>query len=196
MRSSRGFSLVELLVALVLALAICLLVVPPLFRLAGGLRVDLAAHELSGLLRLARAEAIGRSAFVGVRFYPQDGFVEYALFRDGDGDGVRNADIASGVDRPLTPRRSLRHLDGDVGFGFPPGRMPRDPGDPRKRLQRREDPIRFNNSELASFGPLGTGTPGTVYVTDGRHHLVAVRVHNRAGRIRLMRWDARADAWR
>jgi Tfp pilus assembly protein FimT len=194
--SSRAFSLVELLIVLALLLAVCLLVVPPLLGLAGALRVDLAAHELSGLLRQARSLAIRHSAYVAIRFYPQEGCVEYALFRDGDGDGVRNGDIGDGVDPQLTPRRALRHLRGAVGFGFPPGRMPRDPGDPRRRLDRREDPIRFNSSELASFGPLGTATTGSLYLTDGRRHLTVVRVHNRAGRVRLLRWDARADAWR
>ena len=70
-------------------------------------------------------------------------------------------------------------------------------GSPARRahLEGLGDPIRFNRSDLASFGPLGTGTPGSLYLTDGRR-LVVVRVLNRTGRVRTLAWDRNTDTWR
>jgi hypothetical protein len=160
------------------------------------LRVDVAAHELAMVLFEARSHARRLSTNVGVKFYPQAGRVAYACFRDGDGDGVRTNDINAGVDPQVTPLRLLAHLRGQLGFGFPPGRPPRDPGDPTRRLDRLTDPVRFNDSDLASFGPLGTSTPGSLYVTDGRRELSVVRLLGWTGKVRVLRWDPDADVWR
>ena len=105
-------------------------------------------------------------------------------------------DIDSGVDPPLGLSRTLTHLGRHVRFGFPPGPPPRDPGDPRRRMRRRDDPIRFNRSDIASFGPLGGSTPGSLYVTDSMRHLAVVRVFGRTGKVKVLRWDAIEDRWR
>lgn len=198
MKPEVGFNLVELVVVMALLAMAMLIVAPPLMSASAALRVDLATQELVGALRQARSHAILHSANVAVRFYPEParGRVGWALFRDGDGDGVRNADIDRGVDPRVTPTRWFAHLGGRVGFGFPADTRPRDPGDPRRRLDRLDDPVRFNQSELASFDPLGGSTPGSLYVTDGRRLLSVVRVHGRTGKLRVLRWDAQADRWR
>ena len=121
--------------------------------------------------------------------------MQWALYRDGDGDGVRSDDITAGTDPRVTPLRRLAHLGAGVRLGFPPDVVPRDPGDPRRRLDRLDDPIRFNRSDIASFDPLGTATPGTLYLTDGRRELLAVRVTSRTGRVRVLRYDAGAERW-
>ena len=198
MSDDRGFNLVELVVALAIFAMLALIAAPPLMSASAALRVELAATELAGALHHARSLAVRHSANVAVRFYtePAKGRVAFTCYRDGDGDGVRNADIASGVDPQMLPMRWFSHFGGRVGFGFPPGNPPRDPGDPRRRLSRLTDPIRFNNSELASFDPLGGSTPGSLYVSDGRRHLSVVRLHGRTGKLRILRWDPDADAWK
>jgi prepilin-type N-terminal cleavage/methylation domain-containing protein len=196
MSDARGFQLVELAVVLAVLAIAAFIALPPLVSMSARLRVDLAAHELATVLNEARSLAIRHSAHVAVKFVPERGRVSFACYRDGDGDGVRNADIAAGIDPQMTPRRIVAHLGGRVGFGFPPGRPPRDPGDPRHRLGRLTDPIRFNDSDLASFSALGTSTPGSLYITDGRRELAAVRVLGATGKVRVMRWDPDEDAWR
>ena len=119
----------------------------------------------------------------------------WALYRDGDGDGVLTADILSGDDPEVLPRTRLAHLGRQIRFGFPPGRAPRDPGNPRRRLTGLDDPIRFNRSDIASFSALGTATPGTVYVTDGQRHLSAARVTGRTGRIDQISYDVASERW-
>lgn len=105
------------------------------------------------------------------------------------------ADILSGDDPEVVPRTRLAHLGRQIHFGFPPGRAPRDPGDPRRRLTGLDDPIRFNRSDIASFSPFGTSTPGTVYVTDGMRHLSAARVLGRTGKIGCLTYDVVRERW-
>ncbi len=80
-------------------------------------------------------------------------------------------------------------------FGFPSGSPPRDPSDPRRFLTRLDDPIRFNRSDIASFGPLGGSTPGSLYLTDSRHHLTVVRLYGATGKVRTLNYDRAREEW-
>lgn len=192
-----GFTLIELLVAVSLLGLGALLLAPPLVEASGRLRVELAAGEVRSALFLARSHAVRHQRLVAVKFRPTAlGGTSFALYRDGDGDGVLNQDIDAGVDPQAAPAQTLAHLGRAVRFGFPRGVRPRDPADPRRRLDRLDDPIRFNRSDLASFSPLGGSTPGSVYLTDGRRTLVVVRVLGHTGRVGVQRYDFAADCWR
>ena len=85
----------------------------------------------------------GTSANVAVKFRTApDGAVTYTLYRDGDGDGVLNRDIDSGVDPQVEPPRRLSNLGRGFGFGFPPGPPVPDPGSPGHRVPtERSDPL-------------------------------------------------------
>jgi hypothetical protein len=48
-----------------------------------------------------------------------------------------------------------------------------------------EDPIRFGRSNILSFSPLGTATPGTFYLA-GEGVQAAVRVTGPSARVRLL----------
>lgn len=199
-RRPRGFSLTELLIALAALAVVTLVTMPSLDRAFAVHRLRAAGHEVSATMHLARSWAARHSAHVAIRFERSDGGVgpadAWTLYVDGDGDGVLTRDVLRGTD-PAVPsasgliRRPLRFA-GRVHPGFPPGELPRDPGG--RRLQR-DRPIRFGRGDLASFGPLGTATPGTVYLTDGRH-LAAVRVTGRSGRVRVLVHDEVSGAWR
>jgi hypothetical protein len=191
----QGHSLVELAVVLSVASLLAGFVVPPLLEWGAQVQLELAASEVVAVLRHARADATRRYEQVAVKFDTSGPEPRWRLHRDGDGDGVRSDDLRSGVDPRVTPPRPLSYFGRRVHFGFPEGARPRDPADPRRRLEGLDDPIRFNRSDLASFGPLGTGTPGSVYLTDGRR-LVVVRVLNRTGRVRILAWDRNTDTWR
>lgn len=194
----RAYSTLELLVTLALLGLLASFVLPLTRRVATRLEVRLAAGEVAGVLRRSRIFAIQHRENVAVRFYAPAGRRQpytYALFRDGDGDGVRNNDIQSGVDPELQSKRPLSHLGSIVTFSIPTRLRPTEPFSNRL-LSRLDDPIRFNRSDLASFDPLGGATPGTVYISDGRDSLAAVRVSNRSGRVRVLVYDARARTWR
>ena len=195
-RRAGGFQLLEILVSLAIVLVVSTLTLPELFRLSAGLRVRLAARELAGALRTARSLAVRHNARVAVRFRRQEAErTTWTIYRDGDGDGVLNRDIDSGVDPPLAPARRLFHLGRHVRFGIPEGPPPRDPGDPRRRLGKLRDPVRFNRSDLASFSPLGGSTPGSLYLTDGER-LAVVRLCGRTGKVKILYYDRRTETWR
>jgi hypothetical protein len=195
-RTQSGFQLVELLVTTAVAMITIGIATPPVLEWAAARQVRLAAGEIGSALALARAYAVTHAVHVGVKFrIAEGGAVSWALYRDGDGDGVRSDDIDSGVDPRTAPARNLLHFGRQVRLGFPPGLPPRDPADPRRRLDRLDDPIRFNRSDIASYNPLGGSTPGSVYVTDGRSRLAALRVLAATGRMRVLVYDARTEKW-
>lgn len=196
-RSERGFQLLELLVVLALFALLATLTVPPILRISGQWRLRLAAEEIVGAMRLARAHAVRRCANVAVKLRPRPGgHATYALYRDADGDGVLNRDIDLGIDPAIAPPQRLEQIGSQVRFGFPPGRLARDPASPGKWVRNGDDPIRFNDSNLASFGPLGTATPGTVFLTDGQRGLAAVRVTGRTGRVKVFVYDFQEEVWK
>lgn len=195
MRQGRGFQLIELLVVLTLILLVASVTLPWLSSNAGAVQLDLASAEVVGALRLARATAIRLGVKVGVKFREQqEGALTFTLYSDGDGDGVLTRDIESSVDPPVGPPRQLHHFGRRVRLGFPLGPAPRDPGNERRRLP--PDPIRFNRSDMASFGPLGGSTPGSIYLTDGRSRLAAVRLFGRTGKAKIIRYDVKTETWR
>ena len=195
MHRQSGFQLLELLTVLAVAALLGAVGVPPLLRASAESRARLAAAEIVGVLRLASSYAVRNGVNVAVKFRRYGNDVTWELCQDGDGDGVLSADISSGVDPTVEPPRKLQHVGRDVRFGFPPGPAPRDPGDPHRRLDRLDDPIRFNRSDLASFNPLGGATPGSVYLTDGDSRLVVVRVLGTTGKVRTASYDRRSQTW-
>lgn len=194
--SVDGFTLIEVLMVVAVLAMLALLTWPHLVSATGTFRVELAAQEAAMVLQRARIQAIRRSRKVAVRFTENDGGrVHWTLHADGDGDGVLARDVARGVDPALGPTVALRRVGGGVRLGFPPGIAPRDPGDPRRRLRRLDDPIRFNRSNAASFGPLGGSTPGSLYFTDGRRALSVVRLYGRTGKIKVLTYDPDEERW-
>ena len=194
--NAQGFTVLEMIAVLAVIALVASLGVPPVLDFGGDVRLRLAAQEVAGTLRLARSEAIRRGVHVAVKFQPApDGRTTYRLYRDGDGDGVQNRDIDRGLDRAVTLPRPFEVLGGRMRFGFPAGRKVRDPGAPRAWLPL-NDPIRFNQSDLASYGPLGTSTPGSLYVTDGSSRLMAVRVYGRTGKVKIISYDFDDEVWR
>src|SRR3972149_674643 len=109
--AERGYQLIELLIAMAISSLVLALGMPPLLSLAAELRVELAAAEVASTFHVARAYAIRNDANVGLKFrVAPGGGVTWALYTDGDGDGILSADIASGDDPPVTHEVRLAHL--------------------------------------------------------------------------------------
>ena len=130
-------------------------------------------------MAMARTYAVTRSANVALRFNRTGSDATFQMFVDGNGNGVRNADIASGIDVPLDQPVALSDLFSDVTIASGDG----------------NSPIRIGNTNLLSFTPLGTATPGSIFVR-GRDGLqLALRVFGATGRTRLLRYDPQSDDW-
>jgi len=185
------------LLSLSLVALLSTLVVPEVLRASAAQRLRLASRELARSLTLARLTALRRGENVAARFETDPGrrTILFGLYRDGDGDGVRNDDIERGVDPAVVQPRPLAETGADIVFGFPPGARILDPSSGRP-LEDLEDPVRFNRSDLASFSPLGTATPGSVYLTDRRGRCVVVRVVSMTGLVRVLEWRSEEGRWR
>lgn len=193
---SGGYSLVEILVTLTLVSVAATVVVPKIRTLAGDAHLRAASQAVAAILHATRSEAARTGGYVGLRFERREGghWVGVA-YRDGDGDGIRSDDISNRVDPELW-RRNVEGMDQVVRFGIIAEMAPRDPSDPGQRLTRLDDPIRFGNPNIASFGPLGTSSPGSVYLRDGNRRQTVVRLYGRTGKLRVLTYDPAEQAWR
>ena len=198
-KGKSGFTLLELLVAMTILALLATLTVPPLRRQIAQHRVRLAAAEVASTLWTARGSAVRYGVAVAVRFEVPEADADsaagvFSLYADGDGDGVRTADLSAGTDPRIGRPARLLHVGSGVRFGIPEDLEPRE-FTGSGRLDRLDDPVRFGRSDLASFSPVGTASPGTVFLTDG-YHLFAVRVYNRTGKIQILRYVREREQWK
>ena len=121
-----------------------------------------------------------------------DGRYSYAVYLDGNRNGVLTRDIQRGVDRPIAaaeqsagsvPGRRVRRGSGtaavDAG-GTAPG----------------TDPIRLGSGSIASFSALGTASSGTVYIRGRRDAQYAVRIFGETGKTRMLKFEPRTGKWK
>jgi len=186
---SRGFSLLEMLVAISI-LAVFAALGFNLYRAWSAETYLLgAARVFKGEFRRARSLAIRSGEYTAIRFEETLEGTTIALYRDGNGNGVLSADIRRGIDVLVAGPFPLTVGVPGVRVGFNPGV----PAPPPEHGLLGGDPIRFGRSNMVSFSPLGTATPGTFYLA-GDVAQAAVRVTGGSARVRLMVW--RGGKWR
>lgn len=147
--------------------------------------VRAASMELRNVFHLARSRAIARGANAGVKFIAEEGEWFYAIYDDGDGDGVRNDDIRRGIDRPFRSRERLLEHCRYASIALPSKAIVAPDGE---KVPPSSSPVRFGMSTIASFSPLGESSPGTIYLTDDAGEVWCVRVYGGSARIRLLRF--------
>lgn len=177
----RGYSFIELLFVTALIAVLAGIAIPQLLTTLDRSRAWAAARYLAARMAMARTHAVMRSAHVALRFDPDRSDVTFQMFVDENHNGVRTIDIASHVDRPLEAAARLSDLFPGVVIGIA--------GD------LGTDPVRIGATDLLSFTPLGTATPGTIYVRGRDGTQLAIRVLGATGRTRLMRYEARTRQW-
>ncbi len=192
-KKHRGYSLLELIMVMGLGATLTAAAVPQYLAGLDEARAKGAAHHVSGQLQRARMEAVKRSAMVGVQFTPTaDGGYSYAMYLDGNRNGVLTRDIQKGIDPLLAVTERLSDQFPGVEFGAAPGSPPADPGG----TPPGSDPIRLGSGNIASFSAVGTSTSGTIYIR-GRHDVqYAVRIFGETGKTRMLKLDSRARRWK
>lgn len=135
----------------------------------------------------ARMEAVKRSTAVALRFELFEGEYLYRTYVDGNGNGVRTADIQRGTDRALTALERL-------GDNFPGVRFALIPAVPDLDGSASGDAVRVGASHILTMAPNGTSSSGTLYIR-GRSGQFAVRVLGATGRTRVLRYDTGAGRW-
>jgi hypothetical protein len=167
---------------------------PSVANLLQAVAIRSAAGEVSSALFLARAYAISRGTHVGLKFRRNGNAYEWTLYQDGNRNGIRTAEIARGVDRPVGAFYPWSRRD--VRPGILTGQAVPDPSSPGRSLDRPDDPIRFNSSDICSFSPLGESTPGSIYLWDGRDRMAVVRVYGRSAKVRTLYYRRGESEWK
>ena len=188
----RGYSLLDLSMAMGIAVTVCGVAIPEYLTAIDDFRARGAARHVSTRFQRARMEAVMRSANVALQFTQSSGAYGYGVYRDGNGNGVLTADIQRGVDVPLGAVERLPEQFTGVEFGTVSGLPPVDAGG----TPPGNDPIRLGAGSLASFTALGTSSSGTVYILGNRGAQYAVRVFGETGKTRMMRFDPGTRQWR
>jgi hypothetical protein len=188
--SSRGYSVLELLLAVAISATVAGLSVPMTRTTIDSVRTAMAARHVEGRIMDARMQAIRRSARVGFRFDRAAGDSRMGEFLDGNGNGLRTAEIAAGIDSVLSPPQALGDHFPGVRYCMLPGVPEVDGGAPPAD----GDGIRVGGGRILTLGPDGTSSSGTLYVC-GRRAQFAVRVFGATARTRMMRFDPATRRW-
>src|SRR5262249_28915860 len=160
---SPGYSLVEVLASIAIITTIAAAAIPGVLATIDDARTYGAAWYVSTRLQRARMDAVMRSARVGVRVVATGGSYEFTVYADGNGNGVRTADIQRGVDKALTLAERLPLLFRGVDFGVAPNVPAVDGGSPPG-----SDPIKLGSGNILTFSPAGTSSSGSLYIRGAR----------------------------
>ena len=178
--TASGYSLLELVVALGIILLMGSVALPNILGFRQEIALVGAAQGFKIEFMRARSIATTKNTQTAIRFETDaSGRTNYSTYVDGNYNGVLAADIANGTDPRIAGPFRL-----DAGqSGVEVGVLPDAPSPDGGRLG--SEPIRFGNSRMVSFSPLGTGTPGTFYLRT-RSSMAGVRVTGGSARVRIM----------
>jgi prepilin-type N-terminal cleavage/methylation domain-containing protein len=188
--SNRGYSLLEVLMAMTIMVIIGGAAIPLAHSSVDRSRTVAAAGYLAGRMAAARLEAVKRSACVAIRFVQQADGYWLQSFVDGNRNGVLTRDITNGIDPPLTANERLDYHFSGVEFGIQPNVIGIDPGP-----FNASDPIQIGSSTLLSFSPTGSSTSGTLFIRGLRGHQFAVRILGATGRTRIFEFNFERHLW-
>ncbi|MEW5974910.1 MAG: GspH/FimT family protein [Acidobacteriota bacterium] len=178
--SERGMTLMELLLALVLAMVLGAVSLPQVRRYWQSYRLDGATQSLTSVLEVARYTAVSTTQDVVVSFSIPESF--YEAFEDRDGDRVRDPGERV-LGRYTLPSQIVFSGTGLLG-------PPSSPSAPvADAITFSPDMVIFN-----SFGKLANGL-GVIYVQNEVGDASAISF-NIAGRMKTYRWDKSRRIWR
>jgi hypothetical protein len=188
--AGAGFSVVELLLVLAIIATLAGVGIPLTTSALDEMRVAMAARYVAGRIVGARLDALQRSAALGLRFESGEADYTFSTCADGNGNGVRTAEIVSGMDPQVTPLESLAQRFADVRFGLAAGVPDLDGG----RQAGDGDGVRIGSPRILTLSPDGTATSGTLYIR-GRRGQYAIRILGATARVRLFQYRTGAGEW-
>jgi type II secretory pathway pseudopilin PulG len=190
--SQCGYTIVELLFVLGMVATLSSVAVPQVLAGLDDFRTAGAARHISARLQRARMDAVVRSADVGLQVTSTAAGYTYAVYVDGNRNGVRATDIQRGTDTRLVPTERLPDQFPGVDFGAIPGI----PAVDSSSTPPGTDPIRLGSSNMATFAASGTSSSGSLYIRGRRNAQYVVRIYGQTGKTRVLKFDARSRQWK
>jgi hypothetical protein len=185
----KGTTFIEMLLALTVTVTAVALTIPLVGGTLDEVRTAMAARYVAGRIGATRLDAVRRSNAVALRFEREAGEYMFAVFGDGNGNGVRSAEIRQGIDAALGPFERLCEKFPGVRFELGPG-VP----DADGQAGTGQDGVRIGSPQILSMSSDGTATSGTLYIR-GRRGQYAVRVLGATGRTRMLQYQPRDRSW-
>ncbi|MEO5762443.1 MAG: type II secretion system protein [Vicinamibacteria bacterium] len=175
-----GYSMLELLVALGIILLMGSVALPNIVGYRQEMALVGAARQFKNEFMKARSIATMKNTQTAIRFEETpEGRTTFSTYIDGNANGVLSLDIKAGIDQRIAGPFLLDAGQSGVIVAVLPGAPSPDGG------LLGPEPIRFGNSRMVSFSPLGTGTPGTFYLRT-KDWMAGVRVTGGSARVRIM----------
>jgi prepilin-type N-terminal cleavage/methylation domain-containing protein len=184
-----GLTLIELLFVTAVMAVLAGVTVPLTNAALDDLHTAAAARYVAGLVLSGRMDALKRARCVALRFEASGPDYTYGSFVDGNGNGLRTAEIRSGVDAALGREQRLADRFPGVRFGLQPGAP-----DVDGVRSNSTDGVRVGSSGILTTGPDGTATSGTLYL-QGRRAQYAVRILGATARTRVLKLEPGAGTW-
>src|SRR5688500_1034461 len=162
---SSGYSMVEILTVVAIIAIFAMVATPAFYSMRQRTGVRIAAAEVRSVMARTRSLAVSRNRHVALKFQQTGNTWQYAVYEDGNGNGVRNADIVSGIDPLIQPYRVFLQGLSITRVGLPARAIPDPSGS--GAVAPSASAVRFGTSTLCSFTALVTATDGTIFLTDG-----------------------------
>ena len=185
-----AFSLVELILALGVAAAVASAAVPLLGGAADEFRASGAARYVTARLQQTRMRAITRNRDTALRITQDSRGFLVSVYEDGNGNGVLSRDIQDGIDTPFGPAERLTDQFPGVDFGALPAIPGAEGGVPPGI-----DPIRLGAADGVTFTPIGTATPGSLYLRGRGGSQYAVVIYGETARTRVLKYSPSTRTW-
>lgn len=195
MTASSGTTLAELLAGLAIVAIAVAVALPAAATLRDGGRAAAGARIVATTLSAQRWKSVTNHRTRGLQFRKVGKSWAWREVQDGNGNGLRSAEIARGIDPVLSEDAFLERQVEDVVLGIPPGGPYPEAPPGTDTLTSADDPVRFGRSDLISFSPGGSASSGTIYVTDGRRGFYAVVLFGPTARLRVWRYRPEVGRW-
>ncbi len=194
MSHQRGYSLAELLVSAAILGVLAGFGLPAIGNLTRRVALRTAIARVYSLLENTQEQAFALEANRAVKFIRNpDGSWSYAVYDDGDKDGVLNADILSGVDPLVDGPWELLPAHGLATIGIPREGLPDPDGGPP--ILPEQAPVQFNRSTLCSFATDGSSTPGSIYIRTIGGDSAVIRSSGDGGRLTILVLAKGSSKW-
>jgi hypothetical protein len=124
---------------------------------------ELFAREVTLMMERSRWKALNERRYSGIVFSFRNGSYQASLHADGNNNGIRTAEVNSGIDPLIEPPLRLTRSSDDIHAGILNSTIPQIP--PRiGAIPQPNDPIKFGRSDIVSFSPMGDSSSGTLYL--------------------------------